>query len=46
MSDPAFGQSSKPLVQADISRQADTAHLEFKGLKTWRYDLQREGTKR
>jgi tetratricopeptide (TPR) repeat protein len=26
-------------VQAEASRLADTAHLEFKGIKTWRYDL-------
>lgn len=39
----SFAQSSKPLVQADISRVADTAHLEFKGQKTWRYDLVKQG---
>lgn len=46
---PLFAQQvqySKPLVQAEISRLADTAHVEFRGLKTWRYDLQKDGTKK
>jgi tetratricopeptide (TPR) repeat protein len=42
----AFAQSGKPLVQAEISRLADTAHLEFKGLKTWHYDVNRDGGKK
>jgi tetratricopeptide (TPR) repeat protein len=42
----ALAQYTKPLVQADISHMADTAHVEFRGLKNWRYDLQRsEGKK-
>lgn len=28
-----------------MSRVADTAHVEFKGLKSWRYDLQKQGSK-
>ncbi len=39
----AFAQYSKPLVQAEVSRKADTAHVEFRGLKNWDYDLKREG---
>jgi tetratricopeptide (TPR) repeat protein len=39
-------QLSKPLVQAEISRQADTAHLELKGLKNWRYDVQKSGDRK
>ncbi len=42
----AQGQLSKPLVQAEISRQADTAHLEFKGLKNWRYEVQKSGDRK
>jgi len=42
----ALAQYTKPLVQADISRLADTAHVEFKGLKNWRYDLQKDGGKK
>lgn len=42
----ANAQYTKPLVQADISRMADTAHVEFRGLKTWTYDLQKDGTKK
>ncbi len=38
-----FAQTLKSSVQADISHQGDTAHLEFKGLKNWRYDVQRVG---
>ena len=41
-----LSQYTKPLVQADISRLADTAHVEFRGLKNWRYDLQKDGTKK
>lgn len=40
------GQFTKPLVQADISRIADTAHVEFRGLKTWAYDLKKDGNKK
>ncbi|MBX3023118.1 MAG: tetratricopeptide repeat protein [Bdellovibrionales bacterium] len=43
---PVWAQVSKPLVQADISRLADTAHVEFKGLKNWHYDVQRDGSKK
>ncbi|NJL23737.1 MAG: hypothetical protein HC902_00160 [Calothrix sp. SM1_5_4] len=39
----AQAQVTKPVVQAEISRMADTAHVEFKGLKNWRYEVQREG---
>lgn len=42
----ANAQIAKPIVQADISRIADTAHLEFKGLKSWTYDVQRSGDKK
>lgn len=41
----AFAQGTKPLVQAEIQRNGDTAHVEFRGLKNWRYDLQRDGAK-
>lgn len=41
----SFAQVTRPLVQADISRMAETAHLELKGLKTWNYDLKKEGDK-
>ncbi len=41
-----FAQQSKPVVAAEISRVADTAHLEFKGLKSWRYDVQKDGAKK
>jgi len=30
-------------VQAEISRLADTSHVEFKGLRQWKYDLQKSG---
>lgn len=33
------------MVQAEISRLADTAHLEFKGVKNWRYDVQKTDEK-
>jgi tetratricopeptide (TPR) repeat protein len=33
------------MVRADVSHLADTAHLEFKGLKTWTYEVKREGPK-
>lgn len=39
-------QGARPFVQAEISRVADTAHLEFKGLKSWRYDFQKQGGKK
>jgi tetratricopeptide (TPR) repeat protein len=42
---PVWAQSGKPLVQAEVSRLADTAHVEFRGLKNWRYDVQRDGSK-
>src|SRR4051794_13609494 len=42
---PAWAQYGKPLVQAEVSRMADTAHVEFRGLKNWRYDVQRDGSK-
>jgi TolA-binding protein len=42
----AFAQQAKPMVAAEISRVADTAHLEFRGLKTWRYDVQKSGDKK
>lgn len=42
----AWAQTGKPLVQAEISRLADTAHVEFKGLKNWHYDVQRDGGKK
>lgn len=42
----ALAQTSKPLVQADISHVADTAHVEFRGLKNWRYDVQRPDNKK
>jgi tetratricopeptide (TPR) repeat protein len=45
-SNPLRAQVGKPLVQAEISRQADTAHLELKGLKTWRYDVQKTGDRK
>ncbi|HMN67398.1 MAG TPA: tetratricopeptide repeat protein [Bdellovibrionales bacterium] len=41
----AFAQAGKPKVAAEISRLADTAHLEFRGLRNWRYEVQREGAK-
>lgn len=46
LSGQAFAQLGKPFVQAEASRMADTAHLEFKGLKNWRYDLQKDGNKK
>jgi tetratricopeptide (TPR) repeat protein len=42
----ASAQIAKPIVQADISSVADTAHLEFKGMKNWHYDVQRSGEKK
>src|SRR6476646_9953810 len=42
---PVWAQIGKPLVQAEVSRLADTSHVEFRGLKNWRYDVQRDGTK-
>ncbi len=39
-------EAGKPVVQADISHLGDTAHLEFKGLKNWRYELQKDGSKK
>jgi tetratricopeptide (TPR) repeat protein len=44
--DTARAQVSKSVVQADISHLGETAHLEFKGLKNWRYDLQKDGSKK
>lgn len=38
--------ATQTLVQGDFVRLADTAHLEFKGLKSWRYDLQKDGPKK
>lgn len=43
MSFTSFAQSVRPLVQAEISRLADTAHLEFKGQKSWKYELLKQG---
>lgn len=42
----AESQISRPLVQATISRIADTAHVEFRGLKNWRYDVLRVDPKK
>jgi len=42
----AVAQTSKSPVQADISHLGDTAHLEFKGLKNWHYDMQKAGPKK
>jgi hypothetical protein len=42
----AVAQSTKPSVQADISHLGDTAHLEFRGLKNWRYEVQKAGPKK
>ncbi len=42
----AQAQFGKPLVSADISRLADTAHVEFKGLKNWRYEVTKPGEKK
>ena len=39
----ASAQTAPTLVQVEASRLADTAHLEFKGLKTWRYDVAKNG---
>lgn len=39
-------QALKPVVQAEISHLGDTAHLEFKGLKNWRYEVQKDGAKK
>ncbi|MGE4133836.1 MAG: tetratricopeptide repeat protein, partial [Bdellovibrionales bacterium] len=44
-SPPAVGQSPKPIVQAEIGSVADTTHVEFKGLKNWRYDLEKSSAK-
>lgn len=41
----AHAQLGKPVVQADVSRLGDTAHLELRGLKNWRYDLRKDGSK-
>ncbi|MGE0526384.1 MAG: tetratricopeptide repeat protein [Bdellovibrionales bacterium] len=35
--------SASVSVEAEISRQADTAHLELRGLKTWNYEIRRDG---
>jgi len=43
---PLQAQMTKPMVQAEVSRIGDTAHLEFKGLKNWRYDVQKNGEKK
>lgn len=43
---PTFAQQTKPVVAAEISRVADTTHLEFRGLKNWRYDVQKSGDKK
>lgn len=42
----AFAEDAKPVVQAEISHLGDTAHLEFKGLKNWRYEMQKKGPKK
>lgn len=39
----AFAQATSSPVQVEASRLADTAHLEFKGRKTWRYDVTKQG---
>jgi tetratricopeptide (TPR) repeat protein len=31
----------RPFVQGQISRLVDTAHIEFRGMRTWVYDLKR-----
>ncbi|MGZ3722865.1 MAG: tetratricopeptide repeat protein, partial [Bdellovibrionales bacterium] len=38
--------AAKPVVQAEISHLGDTSHLEFKGLKSWRYEVQKQGPKK
>lgn len=44
---PTFAQNSyRPMVQAEISHLGETAHLEFKGLKNWRYEVQKAGPKK
>ncbi len=35
-------QLTQSVVRAEISHQADTAHLEFRGLKTWNYELKKD----
>lgn len=42
----AAAQLSRMIVQAELSHMGDTAHLEFRGLKNWRYDLQKDGAKK
>lgn len=46
ISTSALAQGTKAVVQAEASRMGDTAHLEFKGLKNWRYEMQKDGAKK
>ncbi len=39
----AGNQAYGAVVRAEISRLADTAHLEFKGAENWNYDLKQTG---
>ena len=36
----------KPAVQAEITHVGDTSHLELRGLKNWRYEVQKHGSKK
>ncbi len=36
-----FSAAAKTAIHGDISRVADTAHLEFEGLKNWNYQIER-----
>jgi tetratricopeptide (TPR) repeat protein len=44
--DLTWAQANRAGVQAEVSHLGDTAHLEFKGVKTWRYEVQRPGNKK
>ena len=37
----ARAQTPRTLAKVEASRLADTAHLEFRGLKSWKYDLRK-----
>ena len=39
----SHAQTARPLVKVEASRLADTAHLEFRGLKSWTYELRPDG---
>ena len=38
----ARAQGAPTLAKVEASRLADTAHFEFRGLKTWKYDLRKD----